>query len=568
MSERNARDRFRGRLVAGVLLLIVCQLPVWLLDHFPTQDGPSHLSTAVGLAQLESGTNPELGAFFEANWRIQTNQLAAIFLRTMVELVPPATAEKLLVALIVVLFPLALFYLLSSRGAPHTFVLILALPLIFMKVVHLGFYNYVIGLILLCFSLGYYLRYCERLRPVHLVCLAFLLLATYFAHVAAAAHAAIFVAALMTARLIVHAPRRDDQVRPRGAAAFVAGQRGAVLLLCAIVVAAAVVVHLDLLRPVFQAVDLSLGTLGKKVLHLAAASFLVSFGVQDFLFGLVFNAVLLGFVVICMWRDASGEGRLHDPDVCIAILILVSAYAVMPFQYYLTDRFMPLIYIGLLLWLGTARLSQALRRWFTTASVALCLAAVAYRLPVLLELDEQLAEYISVAGRIEQGRTLYALEDPFPKPKVTLDHLAGLLGLARGASGAAPGNDPFAFVDPLRNAEEYVAIASEAVSLSNYQARFAFFPLRIRPGRDPYPYLRLDPESAPEGRANAPFDLEAYEAVPGNRIDYILVRTDFYRDMGDFAAGRTALRTLESRYRLAYVSRPRGLLRVYRRKPE
>ena len=177
MRESHSAMRLsRGGRVAVILLLIVCQLPVWLLDYFPTQDGPAHLSTAVGLAKLESGTNLELGTFLEPNWRVQSNQLVATFLKLMVAFVPPATAEKLLVALIFILFPLALFYLLSSRGAPNSFVLILTFPLIFMRVVHLGFYNYALGLVLLCFSLGYYLRRRERLRPDHLVCLAFLLM--------------------------------------------------------------------------------------------------------------------------------------------------------------------------------------------------------------------------------------------------------------------------------------------------------------------------------------------------------------------------------------------------------
>ena len=85
---------------------------------------------------------------------------------------------------------------------------------------------------------------------------------------------------------------------------------------------------------------------------------------------LAFNALLLAFVVICMWRDASGEGRLHEPDLFIATVLLICAYAIVPFDFFLNDRFMPLIYFGLLLWVGTAKLSRVLRCWFTTASNA------------------------------------------------------------------------------------------------------------------------------------------------------------------------------------------------------
>ena len=110
------RDRWR---VLFVLLLVVHLAPVWIFRFFPSQDGPSHLYNARLLTEMLEPANFQVRLFFEYSAALHPNLLAHVLLAALQLVVSPLVAEKLLLSLIVALFPLSLAYLLDGIRRGH-----------------------------------------------------------------------------------------------------------------------------------------------------------------------------------------------------------------------------------------------------------------------------------------------------------------------------------------------------------------------------------------------------------------------------------------------------------------
>ena len=149
----------RGYIFFFVFLLALHLIPIWIFDYLPTVDGPLHLATAHALSQLDNSAFPIFSEFYEANWRIDTNQFIFVTLFYLVKVFPVLIAGKILISMYVILFPLSAFYAITSVSKNPWCALFLLFPFIFSRVFYMGFYNYSFGLAFFLLSLGYYLRY-------------------------------------------------------------------------------------------------------------------------------------------------------------------------------------------------------------------------------------------------------------------------------------------------------------------------------------------------------------------------------------------------------------------------
>src|SRR4051794_12779606 len=84
-------------------LLAAFLAPVWLLDYFPTQDGPAHLYNAWLLRDFVRPDSP-FREFFEVRTEPVPNWFIQVLLMGLYTVVPPLVAQKVLVSLYVVLF--------------------------------------------------------------------------------------------------------------------------------------------------------------------------------------------------------------------------------------------------------------------------------------------------------------------------------------------------------------------------------------------------------------------------------------------------------------------------------
>ena len=101
---------------------------------------------------------------------------------SLMSLVPPLVAEKMLLSSYVLLLPLSTLYALQAIRPPAGLLTLLVSPFIYNRLLHMGFYNFSLSLPMFFFVLGYWVRYRDRLTCRRTCTLALLTLVLYFCH--------------------------------------------------------------------------------------------------------------------------------------------------------------------------------------------------------------------------------------------------------------------------------------------------------------------------------------------------------------------------------------------------
>src|SRR5229473_2673396 len=92
----SSMHRSRGiweKLILAVLL-VVYSIPIWWFHHFPSQDGPGHLYNAYLLSGWWKSSFPVNRGFFALNRAPVPNWLTTGLLALLMQVMTPATAEK------------------------------------------------------------------------------------------------------------------------------------------------------------------------------------------------------------------------------------------------------------------------------------------------------------------------------------------------------------------------------------------------------------------------------------------------------------------------------------------
>jgi hypothetical protein len=205
-------------LLACLVLHIV---PIWLVPHYPSQDGASLVYQAVVLRHYAH--LPILWEHFTLNLDAFPNWLGFAMLQPLLACSTPAVAEKVLLTLFALALPLSVFWVRAGLGAGSRLSAYLSFPLIYTYCLQVGLYNFCLGLPLALFTIGFWWRQRAAPRPLAAFVLAFLLAALFFTHLAAclltlaallclaalttrraAAWASLVAAAAPTVALVVH----------------------------------------------------------------------------------------------------------------------------------------------------------------------------------------------------------------------------------------------------------------------------------------------------------------------------------------------------------------------------
>ncbi len=165
------------------ILIIIHLLPLWSVNYFPTQDGPVHLENAIILNEY---TNPEakiLHDYYEINKQDPSNWLIQLILSGLTLISPLFIAEKLLISIYVIFFPLSFRYCLKSVNPQSTFFSFLIFPFIYNYSLHMGFYGFSYSLILFFGLFGFWVKHRDKFTPFKLITLIGLTLITYLFHI-------------------------------------------------------------------------------------------------------------------------------------------------------------------------------------------------------------------------------------------------------------------------------------------------------------------------------------------------------------------------------------------------
>ena len=452
--------------------------------------------------------------------------------------------EKLLLSGHVVLFALSALYALRSVGRGSGFLTLLALPFALNYLVHMGFWNFSLGVSLSLLLIGFVFRRRGRVGRRDWGILCGLSLLTLVAHVFPLLMA--FGVGLLVAAW--DGLRRALAGRPARPALTVA------LALTAVV--PAVLIGLPFTNAERMAAGLVDGTEDTptpawqlaRLGSLLAFSLLASFDRRELLVGAAVAttfAALGGYVLVGKWRRRRAEASdalLLAALACVGLSVWKSDPASQAL--FVPTRLAVYVYLLVLLWLaGWDGYGPTPRRLAVGAGTAATVVLLVLHGATYRAVDVALADYLSGSDLVEPGATL--------------------LSLAFDQYGVDAAGRPLSYkVTPFALAGAYVALQRRAINLGNDEGSTTHFPLRWRPELDP---VRLLAAGRGIFRSPPQADFLDYERRTGGRgrVEYVLVYG--LRDGSTpEAASQPILEQLHAGYERVHVS-PSGRATLWRR---
>ena len=169
-------------ILAFVLLGIQAVIP-WTSLNFATQDGPSHLYTAVIARDLLFNSNSPYAAVYEFQPKLVTNWSTTVLMNVAELLFGARDAEHVMATLCVVLGFFGFAYLIRSLDPgsnPWSPVLNF---LLFNWFLWIGFYNFYLGMAIFPFVAGYFIRHSRAMNMRRAIIVALGLILLFFTHV-------------------------------------------------------------------------------------------------------------------------------------------------------------------------------------------------------------------------------------------------------------------------------------------------------------------------------------------------------------------------------------------------
>lgn len=425
-----------------LVLILIYLLPIWLHPFIPTQDGPSHLYNSQVLAwSLNPASN--FHQFYNLRLALFPNWLTYLILAPLMFVVPALIAEKILLSIYVILFPLSVWYLLDSIRPGKTLITLASFGLIYNYLLLMGFYNFVFSLPLVLIAIGYWWKHRQNLGIREIVIINLLMVLIWFGHIvgyAIALFAICFLALL--------------QIR--------SGIRAFLKTLACTLPSTFLFFNYYLGSNIASELKIDFSRIPGLLFDLLTMKVLVSYNFAQAIVAYTVAALFGLLVLSTVWMKLRGDGnffkRLETRDYFILlILCLLVFYLLLPWSMgpggWLNDRFALLINLLLLAWFLEGK-NKTWRVVFTTLATCVALVNAGYIYWSFDHFSSGLAEYTSGTQVIEKGRVILPI-----------------------FSDGYGGSDR---VGIYVNAANYYALDNGAINLGNYEVQYDYFPVMFK----------------------------------------------------------------------------------------
>lgn len=139
------------------LFIIINTLPIFTSKYFFTVDGPAHLYNSRLIFELLNN-NVFLSDYYKFN-QISPNWLGHIILVAFLKIFPAFIAEKIIILIYLIGFPLSFRALIKSLHFNNRTMLYFIFPFTCSFLFFFGFYNFSLGLVFFFWALALYIRY-------------------------------------------------------------------------------------------------------------------------------------------------------------------------------------------------------------------------------------------------------------------------------------------------------------------------------------------------------------------------------------------------------------------------
>jgi len=427
-----------------ILVLVAGSLaPIWLFRYIPTQDGPAHLYNSQILSQY---LNPDYNfqQFYSLRATLFPNWIAHALLSLSMFLFPPLIAEKVVISLYVILFPLAIAYLLEAVDPGSRWMAVFSFPLIFNYLFLMGFYSFAFALPVFAVVIGYWWVRKDTLNWRNVSVINGLLVILFFCHLVP------YVSAIFAILLLAALVLRNQWTKLAWSAA-------AVLPSTLLFVNYYIGSYMDSNGPL----SFERSRIPDLLSDLVQMKVLVSYDDTQQVFAWAYAVLLLVLMLTTIWQGRGGAKSLRawlDKRGAFLFLLLamLAAYLVLPWSIgpggWLNDRLAMLIGVVLLAWLRKD-FSARVRRVIVVSIVVIALANIAWLSYDFFRLNQGLERFTAAISHV--GRNHVILPIFFD---------------ANGQSSR---------VGIYVNAANYYALDNGNINLGNYEVQFDYFPVRF-----------------------------------------------------------------------------------------
>ena len=169
-------------LLSGLLLSLCSIVPIWLVGYFPSVNGPAFLFITHMFKEM---SNPAFvyNEYFFPHLHYMPYLSIYFLLYCLSHLFTLATAQKIVLSLVVLLFPLSVFYFLKSIDVKKMVFGFPAYLIIYNFLFMRSYNNYVLAIALFFVFLGYWEKVKDHLTWKRLCVLNILLLLVFLSHI-------------------------------------------------------------------------------------------------------------------------------------------------------------------------------------------------------------------------------------------------------------------------------------------------------------------------------------------------------------------------------------------------
>ena len=493
-----------------LLAVVAAQLvPVWAFTYFPSMDGPAHVAN-----------NPAAEgwhAYYKLAKRPDPNLAGHLLLAGLMTVAPPLIAEKILLSLYIVGLPLAFAYALRAIRPGAASAAILITPFTYSYVLHTGFYNFCLSLVVLLVVLGYWMRHRERMTIGRMAAFAGLMLLLYMTHLLSLILAVVVIA--VTSIWLVQWDLIDQWKRHvHDPAEMWRGFKSRALRVAAASMPAVLLAVWWIRRHPERKIP---GDKKQLLIDLAVLEPLVSWGGAPLLLGIDSQSWALHLtlehlptLLLSLGLLAAGtyvlvrkfkQRRLEWHDgLLLATAAVAGLYLFVGVQVYLNQRLGLVAPMLFALWVAAGHMSRWVQLATQLGAAVVVLAMLAFHLQHSVPINRDLAEFASIAPHIE--------------PDSTFLPLVAYRKLGQNEIQATGGIQSFLY------AGGYLVPERRLVDLRNYEGHMGYFPVDYRDQVSPY---RLLPAKGDDGRRDW-VDLERWPpqidwANYLSHIDYVYV---------------------------------------------
>lgn len=502
------------------ILLIVLLIPIWQSHYFVTNDGPSHIYNAAVLKDLLWNNHSEFYyQYYELNTELEPNWFNHIAYLILQHIFPAFLAEKVFLTIYVFGFVLGIKRLSKHINPQATWIVVLAMPLVYHKVLVMGFFNCSFSFVFAIFVIGYWLKHRDSFNYINAIKLSLLLILTYFTHPMGLIMATSTLAILFVAHAIQKIQSKENISKSLA--------RGGWLFLANIPALSFMIAYM--LRA--DQLVLAIPTSTKQLYHmLIEADTLNYLSINEKVVGISFS-LLLGSLTLWGIIVKIRLKKISFLDSFGLIFFLyVIIYFCMPGAMaggsFFIERMQFMIFITLIFWLANVPFNKWVIRIGAGLMFIIGSSLIIMRIPIYQELSETAQEITSAHEYIEEESTVLPLIYEY----AGIDEEGKVICTAWACMHIA----------------SYIGTQKSIVKLNNYEANTGYFPLLYKEELNPYWKLG-------NIHGNPPIpDIHGYSEEQG-QIDYIL--QVFYPGPWKNHEGvLNSAKEIESKYTQTFVS--------------